>query len=114
MEAQKSLLRPKSKRRRRYDEVNHMRRYAEFRGVPVEDIFLDHAGFNTYDSIYRAKSIFRVNSAVVVTQDFHLPRALFIARSLRLNAVGVAADKYRYVGIEQYYLREIPAFRLSM
>ncbi len=95
--------------RRSYDEVNHMRRYAEFRGVPVEDIFLDHAGFNTYDSIYRAKSIFRVNSAVVVTQDFHLPRALFIARSLGLNAVGVTADKHRYVGVEQYYLREIPA-----
>jgi len=95
--------------RRRYDEVNHMRRYAESRGVPAEDIFLDHAGFNTYDSMYRAKSIFLVDSAVVVTQDFHLPRALFIARSLGLNAVGVAADKYRYVGVEQYYLREIPA-----
>jgi len=95
--------------RRSYDEVNHMRRYAESRGVPAEDIFLDHAGFNTYDSMYRAKSIFRVDSAVVITQDFHLPRALFIARSLGLNAVGVAADKYRYVGVEQYYLREIPA-----
>ncbi|GAB6275417.1 MAG: ElyC/SanA/YdcF family protein [Peptococcaceae bacterium] len=92
-----------------YDEVNHMRRYAESQGVPTEDIFLDHAGFNTYDSIYRAKNIFQVESAVVVTQDFHLPRALYIARSLGLKAVGVAADKYRYIGVEQYYLREIPA-----
>jgi len=95
--------------RRSYDEVNHMRRYAESLGVPAEDIFLDHAGFNTYDSMYRVKSIFRVESAVVVTQEFHLPRALYIGRSLGLNAVGVAADKYRYIGVEQYYAREIPA-----
>ncbi|RJQ26929.1 MAG: hypothetical protein C4589_09155 [Peptococcaceae bacterium] len=95
--------------RRSYDEVNHMRRYAESLGVPAEDIFLDHAGFSTYDSMYRAKSIFRVESAVIVTQDFHLPRALYIARFLGLNAVGVAADKYRYIGVEQYYAREIPA-----
>lgn len=92
-----------------YDEVNHMRRYAEALGVPREDIFLDHAGFDTYDSMYRARHIFQVESAVVVTQEFHLPRALYIARALGLNAVGVAADKYRYIGVEQYYLREIPA-----
>lgn len=95
--------------RRSYDEVNRMRRYAESCGVPAEDIFLNHAGFNTYDSVYRAKNIFRVDSAVVITQEFHLPRALYIARSLDLDAVGVPADKYRYAGVEQYYLREIPA-----
>lgn len=55
-----------------YDEVNSMRKYAEAGGVPARDIFMDHAGFSTYDSMYRAREVFRVNSAVIVTQDFHL------------------------------------------
>lgn len=96
-----------------YDEVNHMRLYAEKLGVPSEDIFMDHAGFNTYDSMYRAREVFLVDSAVVVTQAFHLPRAVYAARALGLEAVGVAADRHIYAGAEYYDLREIPA-RLKM
>lgn len=92
-----------------YDEVNHMRRYAEKMGVPTEDIFMDHAGFSTYDSMYRAREIFMVDSAVVVTQAFHLPRAVYTSRSLGLKAVGVEADKHLYAGDQYYYFREIPA-----
>lgn len=63
-----------------YDEVNNMRRYAVSKGVPEKDIFMDHAGFSTYDSMYRARDIFLVNKAVILTQEFHLPRSLYIAR----------------------------------
>lgn len=92
-----------------YDEVNHMRGYAEKLGVPAEDIFMDHAGFSTYDSMYRARDIFTVNSAVVVTQAFHLPRAVYTARALGIEAVGVEADKHIYAGAGYYDLREVPA-----
>lgn len=85
-----------------YDEVNAMRRYLQERGVPPEDLFLDHAGFDTYDSMYRAAAIFQVDDVIVVTQGFHLPRALWIAARLGLDAQGVAADQRRY-GVEQYY-----------
>lgn len=74
-----------------YDEVNSMRQYALARGVPIEDIFLDHAGFSTYDSMYRARDVFEVKSAVIVTQEYHLWRAVFIARSLGLDATGFAS-----------------------
>ena len=94
-----------------YDEVNSMRRYAEARGVPTQDIFMDHAGFSTYDSMYRAKEVFMVDSAVIVTQDFHLPRAVFTARKLGLQAVGLNADRHIYPKRDLliYQLREIPA-----
>ena len=92
-----------------YDEVNNMRKYAEELGVPTADIFMDHAGFSTYDSMYRAKEIFQVENAVIVTQAYHLPRAVYTARSLGLAAVGVAADRHTYYGAEYYSLREIPA-----
>jgi len=64
----------------RYDEVNAMKGYVLAQGVPAEDIFLDHAGFSTYDSIYRAKAVFAVEEAVVVTQNYHLYRALLLPR----------------------------------
>lgn len=92
-----------------YDEVNSMRRYAQSRGVPARDIFMDHAGFSTYDSMYRARDIFRVDSAVIVTQNFHLPRAVYIARKLGIGAVGISADRHHYPGSEIYDLREVPA-----
>ena len=92
-----------------YDEVNTMRRYAEQKGIPPEDIFMDHAGFSTYDSMYRARDVFEVNSAVVVTQDFHLPRAVYIARQLGLQAWGLKADKHFYGNIGFYYFREAAA-----
>lgn len=80
-----------------YDEVNAMKNYLLAKGVSQEHIFLDHAGFNTYDSMYRAKEIFQVNSLIVCTQEFHMPRALYIARRLGLDAYGYAApDKAIY------------------
>lgn len=92
-----------------YDEVNAMRRFAEKEGVPTEDIFMDHAGFCTYDSMYRAKAIFKVKSAVVVTQRFHLARSVFLAHKSGIKAAGVAADKRRYRGILRCEVREILA-----
>jgi len=92
-----------------YDEVNTMRRYLERLGVPPQDIFMDHAGFDTYDSMYRARDVFQVKDAVVVTQRFHLPRALWIARQLDLEVQGVVADRRAYYGAEYYDYREMAA-----
>ena len=89
------------------NEVNPVQRYLENEGVRGVDIFLDHAGFDTYSSMYRARDVFLVNDAIIVTQAFHLPRAVFLARSLGLNASGVTADQR---GMALYnYLREVPA-----
>ncbi|MZQ97629.1 MAG: SanA protein [Acidaminobacter sp.] len=82
----------------RYDEVNAMKGYVLAQGIPPEDIFLDHAGFSTYDSIYRARAIFEVEEAVVVTQKYHLYRALYISERLGLQAVGVSAEGNHYAG----------------
>ncbi|MCL2874215.1 MAG: YdcF family protein [Defluviitaleaceae bacterium] len=71
-----------------YDEVNAMRNWLLDRGVPREKIFMDHAGFNTYDSMYRASLIFRVESIIISTQNFHIYRAIYIARRLGLKAYG--------------------------
>lgn len=79
-----------------YDEVNAMRRYLEGQGVPAEHIFMDHAGFTTYDTLYRARDVFGVRRAVVVTQRFHLTRSLFVADALGLDAEGVVADRRPY------------------
>lgn len=90
-----------------YDEVNTMRRWLEARGVPPEALFLDHAGFDTYSSMRRARDVFRVRRMLVVTQRFHLPRALYIARSLGLEADGVIADRRMYRGVVYSEAREI-------
>lgn len=91
-----------------YNEVYPVGKYLTSQGVPVADIFLDYAGFDTYSSMYRAKTIFGVRSMVVTSQRFHLPRALFIARTLGIDAVGLDAaaptDSYFFNA-----LREIPA-----
>lgn len=79
-----------------YDEVSAMRNYLIKRGVPERIIFMDPAGLNTYDSMYRSRDIFEVQSAVIVTQQFHLPRALFIAKHLDLNYIGFPADSRQY------------------
>lgn len=92
-----------------YDEVNTMRRYLEERGVPAEDIFMDHAGFDTYDSMYRASAVFAAEDVIVVTQGFHLPRALWIAGRLGLNVQGVMADRHRYMDTDYYEVREAAA-----
>ncbi|HTR18752.1 MAG TPA: ElyC/SanA/YdcF family protein [Candidatus Paceibacterota bacterium] len=89
-----------------YDEVNPVQRYLLAAGIPPQDIFLDHAGFDTYSSMYRAKDVFEATSAVIVTQDFHLPRALFTARALGLEAYGYTANGG---GSIKDYVREIPA-----
>jgi len=81
-----------------YDEVNAMKDAALAAGVPSADVFMDHAGVNTYNSMYRAKSIFGAKRVIVVTQAYHLSRALYIAKRLGLEAVGVACDTRRYAG----------------
>lgn len=92
-----------------YDEVNVMKNYAKEKGVPSEDIFMDHAGFSTYESVYRAKAIFEVKRVVIVTQEYHLHRALYIANQLGLEAYGVPSDPRQYVGALYREVREILA-----
>ena len=95
--------------RAEYDELNIMKNYAIERGVKSEDIFMDHAGFSTYESIYRAKAIFKAKRIVIVTQKYHLYRALYIAKQLDLEAYGVGADPRQYVGATYREIREILA-----
>lgn len=75
-----------------YDEVNAMRGWFVEHGVPLDHLFLDHAGFDTYDTMMRARHVFQVDGTLIVSQNFHLPRAVFLARSVGLDAVGVSAD----------------------
>ena len=79
-----------------YNEVSPIRTYLLKAGIPEEDIFVDFAGFDTYSSIYRAKSVFQIQSMVIVSQSFHLPRAVFIARQIGIDAVGMSADDGHY------------------
>lgn len=90
-----------------FDEVSPVRRLLVEEGVPAEDIFLDHAGFDTYSSMYRARDIFVVRDATIVTQGFHLPRAVFLARRLGLEARGLTADEQG--GTAYNYVREVGA-----
>lgn len=92
-----------------YDEVNVMRAFALERGVKSEDIFLDHAGFSTYDSVFRAKNIFGAENIVIVSQKYHLYRALYIAKKLDMSAAGVSADLNAYGGQFKRDIREIIA-----
>ena len=92
-----------------YDEVNAMLDFAVGEGVPENVIFLDHAGFSTYESLYRAREIFGAEKIVVVTQEYHLYRALYDAQQLGLDAVGVSADRRTYVGQAMRDTREIAA-----
>ena len=83
--------------RKGYDEVNAMRLFIlEFSDINEEDIFMDHAGFNTYDSMYRARDIFEVQDMIIVTQEFHINRAVYIARRMGIDAVGYAVDQSRF------------------
>lgn len=90
-----------------YDEVNAMKDYAIESGVAPEVIFMDHAGFSTYESVYRARDIFQIKTVVIVTQKYHLYRALFVARALGLNAYGVSADRRDYNPYILFSVREI-------
>ncbi|OGO22921.1 MAG: hypothetical protein A2Y54_07160 [Chloroflexi bacterium RBG_16_51_16] len=80
-----------------YNEPEAMRQYALDLGVPDEDIVLDYAGRRTYDTCYRAGAVFGVKSALLVTQAFHLPRALFLCNALGINTAGVEADNYYFL-----------------
>lgn len=92
-----------------YDEVNVMKDYATKMGVSSVNVFMDHTGFSTYDSLYRAKEIFKANKIIIVTQEYHLYRALYIAKSLGLEAIGIPAIKTSYRGDSSRELREVLA-----
>ncbi|EOS70914.1 hypothetical protein C818_00922 [Lachnospiraceae bacterium MD308] len=92
-----------------YDEVNAMKDYAIEQGVPSECIFMDHAGFSTYESMYRAKEIFEADKLVVVTQKYHMYRALYDAKALGIQAEGVVCDTRVYRGDKYRKLREVAA-----
>ena len=92
-----------------YNEVHTMKQYAVSCEIPSEDIFMDHSGFSTYESLYRAKYLFGVNKVIIVTQKYHLYRALYIAECLGIEAVGVAAEDVKYAGQLGRESREILA-----
>lgn len=94
--------------KKNYDEVNIMKDYLLSKNINSKDIFLDHAGLSTYDSIYRAKYVFNAKRIIIVTQNYHLPRALYLANKLGLDALGIIADDIPYKGIMlKNELREI-------
>ena len=92
--------------REEYDEVNTMKDFLIARGVASSDIFMDHAGFSTYETMYRAKEVFGAEKIIVITQGYHLYRALYIADALGLDACGVSSDLRTYVRQEYFSFRE--------
>jgi len=102
-----------------YNEPASMQAYALELGIPVEDIVLDYAGRRTYDTCYRARHIFKVDEVILVTQGFHMPRALYVCNALGISAIGVPADQlanqaYRQSSIIYWNLREIPATLVAL
>jgi vancomycin permeability regulator SanA len=95
--------------RKEYDEVNAMKQYAIENGVPSEHVFMDHAGFSTYETVYRAKEIFEADKVIIITQEYHLYRALYIADKLGIEAYGVSADLNKYAGQSMRDFREVLA-----
>ncbi len=95
--------------RTNYDEVNAMKHYAIDQGIVSGDVFMDHAGFSTYESLYRAKEVFQADKVIIVTQEYHLYRALYIAGCLGLEAYGVPADLNQYAGQSARDFREVLA-----
>ena len=92
-----------------YDEVRAMKQYAVDAGLPSEDVFMDHAGFSTYESVVRAKEIFQAKKILIVTQEYHLSRALYIANAFGLEAYGVSSDLRSYSGQTGRDIREVLA-----
>lgn len=90
-----------------YNEVMAMAKYAEAQGVPARDVFCDHAGLSTYDSAYRLRYVFGVKTCIMVTQEYHLYRALYDAQSFDIDAQGVPSDRANYANKEHYELREM-------
>ena len=95
--------------RENYDEVGAMRQYAMDNGVPSEDIFMDHAGFSTYESMYRARDVFQAKKIIIVTQQYHLYRSIYAAEALGVEAYGVACDYRQYSGQLKRDVREVLA-----
>ena len=89
-----------------YDEVNAIKNYLLKKGVPSTAITLDHSGFDTYDSMFRAKAVFNIEDAVVITQKFHLPRSIYIAKNLDANYKGFEAVPTAYTSSETIKRRE--------
>ncbi len=102
----RKLLMSGDNSRRAYDEPTAMMEHAVALGVPRDDIALDYAGFHTYDTCYRAGAVFEVHNATVITQRFHLARAIFTCRALGVDAVGVPADRQAYAKELWYEARE--------
>lgn len=92
-----------------YNEVGVMREYAMDSGVPSEDIFMDHAGFSTYETMYRAADIFGIKKAVIVTQQYHLYRSMYSAGAYGIECYGVDAGASNYIVNPKYYPREVLA-----
>ncbi|MDR3313950.1 MAG: YdcF family protein [Oscillospiraceae bacterium] len=92
-----------------YDEVSAMKQYAVDHGVPSQDVFMDHAGFSTYETMYRARDIFQAKRVLIVTQGYHMTRALYIARQLGLDAWGVTCDYRSYATQNYMSAREVAA-----
>jgi len=92
-----------------YNEVLAMCTYLENKGVPSEDIFMDHAGFTTYDSVYRMKAIFEVTDAIIVSQGYHVVRAAYIAKTMEIDTQSIASDTYVYEKMLKYRIREVGA-----
>lgn len=92
-----------------YDEVNVMKQYAIDAGIPSEDIFMDHAGFSTYESFYRARDVFEADKIIVVTQEYHMYRALYVGKNMGLDVYGVTSDPRQYSGQSYRDAREILA-----
>lgn len=109
LEAAPKLLMSGDHGRTSYDEVNAMKKFAIDRGVPSEDVFMDHAGFSTYETMYRAKEVFAAKRVVIVTQSYHLYRAVYIAEKLGLEAYGVSSDLQSYIRQDYYNMREMLA-----
>lgn len=94
---------------KRYDEVNCMKKFLKEQHIPEKDIFTDHADFDTYSSIIRAYKVFKASDLIIVSQEYHLFRALYIAHKKGLKANGIIADKRTYPGMRGFKIREYPA-----
>ena len=92
-----------------YNESAAMKQYLVSQGIPSEDIFCDYAGFSTYETMYRAKNVFGCSKVVVATQTYHLYRAVYDARGVGMDAIGVASDYHTYQQQDWYNVREIAA-----
>lgn len=103
----KRLLLSGDNRQQNHDEPEAMKRYLLSKGVPAGDIFLDYAGFDTYSTVYRAKVVFQVKDAILISQKYHLDRALYLGKHMDMDVVGYASDKRTYRKAIYYSGREI-------